>query len=205
MKKKVNENACVKIRACVIRAWRYVALENRYLPVRLSPRCCGHRKEGLGCCLLRMSPVRCGGCEPLAFQTIGDHYLPEREKVRTVREMPYSDRDRRQTRISSIENYLAVATTLPNVTNFQRTTRQAMDRNRTIVHAFDEVGSYCKPYDVFCIRKEYESVVAFRPSLSSHSMFDDSNVYFFPARLQDAYKIVCKLKAISYANRVYHF
>lgn len=57
----------------------------RYLPVRLSPRCCGHRKEGLGCCLLRMSPVRCGGCGPLAFQTIGDHYLPEREKVTTVR------------------------------------------------------------------------------------------------------------------------
>lgn len=55
-----------------------------YLPVRLSPRCCGHRKEGLGCCLLRMSPVRCGGCGPLAFQTIGDHYLPEREKVRMV-------------------------------------------------------------------------------------------------------------------------
>lgn len=45
-------------------------------PVRLSPRCCGHRKEGLGCCLLRISPVRCGGSEPLAFQTIGDHYLP---------------------------------------------------------------------------------------------------------------------------------
>lgn len=31
-----------------------------------------------------MSPVRCGGCGPLAFQTIGDHYLPEREKVRMV-------------------------------------------------------------------------------------------------------------------------
>ena len=29
-----------------------------YLPGVLSPRCCGHRKEGLGCCLLRISPVR---------------------------------------------------------------------------------------------------------------------------------------------------
>ena len=80
---------CVQTRDTLVRARAYggaaALLGLRYLPVRLSPRCCGHRKEGLGCCLLRMSPVRCGGCGPLAFQTIGDHYLPEREKVTTVR------------------------------------------------------------------------------------------------------------------------
>lgn len=73
-------DACVCVLSCVLMRCVWLG----YLPVRLSPRCCGHRKEGLGCCLLRMSPVRCGGCGPLAFQTIGDHYLPEREKVRMV-------------------------------------------------------------------------------------------------------------------------
>lgn len=72
------------MRVCVLSCVVMRCVWLGYLPVRLSPRCCGHRKEGLGCCLLRMSPVRCGGCGPLAFQTIGDHYLPEREKVRMV-------------------------------------------------------------------------------------------------------------------------
>lgn len=86
IKLRANGNACAC--SCVL---RYVRLRGlRYLPVRLSPRCCGHRKEGLGCCLLRMSPVRCDGCGPLAFQTIGDHYLPEREKVRMVTKIRWS-------------------------------------------------------------------------------------------------------------------
>lgn len=86
IKMRANGNACAC--SCVL---RYVRLRGlRYLPVRLSPRCCGHRKEGLGCCLLRMSPVRCDGCGPLAFQTIGDHYLPEREKVRMVTKIRWS-------------------------------------------------------------------------------------------------------------------
>jgi len=79
---KIKNKIRAWVRAYVLRAWD---VTYGYLPVRLSPRCCGHRKEGLGCCLLRISPVRCGGSEPLAFQTIGDHYLPEREQDRTVK------------------------------------------------------------------------------------------------------------------------